>query len=241
MRLDIYLKENGFFESRKKASDAIKDGCVKVGGKIADKPSLEIDGQEVTVTGSPLKYVGRGGLKLEHALDAFGIDVKDAVCADVGSSTGGFTDVLLTRGAKYVYAIDSGSDQLHPKLRKDERVCVMERTNARNLDPEKFGDGVDVVTLDVSFISQTLIHGSVSEILKGGGAFVSLIKPQFECGRASIGKNGIVRSETEREYAVRKVIESAKSHSLEHRATVVSPIRGGDGNVEFLVYFVKKK
>lgn len=241
MRLDLYLKENGFFESRKKAADAIKEGCVKVGGKLADKPSLEIEGQEVTVTGSPLKYVGRGGLKLEHALDSFGIDVKDAVCADIGSSTGGFTDVLLTRGAKYVYAIDSGSDQLHPRLREDERVCVMERTNARTLDRTKFGEGVDVVTLDVSFISQTLIHRSVSEILKDGGVFISLIKPQFECGRASIGKNGIVRSGSDREYAVSKVIESAKAYSLEHRATAVSPIRGGDGNVEFLALFVKQK
>ena len=239
MRLDVHLVENNYYESRKKASDAIKEGCVSVGGRIASKPSEEYRGEEIKIIKTHLGYVGRGGLKLEKALEEFGVDPKSKICADIGSSTGGFTDVLLRRGAKKVYAVDSGRDQLHPSLRSDPRVVVMEGKNARYLERTEFGDGVDLIVLDVSFISQTLIHESAGKILKDGGEFVSLIKPQFECGREGLGKNGVVKDGKVREKTVDRVVFSAERSGFKHIGTIVSPVKGGDGNVEYLAYFIK--
>ncbi len=241
MRLDLYLTQNGFCESRNRASELIKTGNVFVNGKNVQKPSFDIDENEnnaITIQQSEnTKYVGRGGLKLEGALKAFGVDVKGFVCADIGSSTGGFTQCLLMNGAKRVYAIDSGKDQLHRSLRNDDRVVVMEECNARYLTDERLGEKCDLVTMDVSFISQTLLYEAVSSVLKKEGLFISLIKPQFEAGREGIGKNGIVKDEKTRQKVCRQIKIKAMEHGFECLGIVDSPIFGGDGNKEFLALF----
>lgn len=240
MRIDKYLAESGLCESRNKALRLIEARLVQVNGVTVNKPSYDLpEGAEVVILGSDCPYVSRGGLKLKGALDAFELDVSGLVCADVGSSTGGFTDCLLQNGASKVYAIDSGSDQLHRSLRTDPRVVVMEGCNARTLTPELLGERVDLVVTDVSFISQTLLHRPIASILKDGGIFVSLIKPQFEVGRAGLGKGGIVKSVTYRHTAAESVIASAESAGLGCRALIPSPITGGDGNIEYLARFVK--
>lgn len=240
MRIDKYLAQSGLCESRSKALRLIEAGLVQVDGDIVTKPSFDLsEDAEVKLLGTDCPYVSRGGLKLKGALDAFAIDPSGAVCADVGSSTGGFTDCLLRGGANKVYAIDSGSDQLHHSLRSDPRVVVMEGCNARSLSPELLGERVDLVVTDVSFISQTLLHEPIASIMKDGGIFISLIKPQFEVGRAKLGKGGIVKLTSHRHMAARSVIASAASAGLGCRAIVPSPITGGDGNVEYLALFVK--
>lgn len=240
MRIDKYLAQSGLCESRSKALRLIEAGLVQVNGNVVTKPSFDLsEGAEVKLLGTDCPYVSRGGLKLKGALDAFGIDPSGAVCADVGSSTGGFTDCLLRGGAVKVYAIDSGSDQLHHSLRSDPRVVVMEGCNARSLSPELLGERVDLVVTDVSFISQTLLHEPIASIMNDGGIFISLIKPQFEVGRAKLGKGGIVKLASHRHMAAHSVIASAASAGLGCRAVVPSPITGGDGNVEYLALFVK--
>ncbi len=240
MRIDKYLAESGLCESRNKALRLIEAYLVQVNGVTVKKPSYDLpEGAEVVILGSDCPYVSRGGLKLKGALDAFRLDVNGLVCADIGSSTGGFTDCLLQSGAVKVYAIDSGSDQLHRTLRTDPRVIVMEGCNARSLTTELLGEQVDLVVTDVSFISQTLLHRPIASILKEGGIFVSLIKPQFEVGRAGLGKGGIVKSTAYRHMAAENVIASAASAGLSCRAVIPSPITGGDGNVEYLALFVK--
>lgn len=240
MRIDKYLAENGFCESRNKSLRLIESGLVEVDGKVVTKPSFDIAATAaVRLLGSDCPYVSRGGLKLAGALDAFELDVRGLICADVGSSTGGFTDCLLQSGAAKVYAIDSGRDQLHHSLRADPRVVVMEGLNARTLTPELIGEQVDLVVTDVSFISQTLLHQPIASILREGGLFVSLIKPQFEVGRAKLGKGGIVKNTAYRHMAVESVIASAKTAGLGCRALIPSPITGGDGNIEYLALFVK--
>lgn len=240
MRIDKYLAESGLCESRNKALRLIEAGLVEVDGRIVQKPSYDLpEGTRVKILGSDCPYVSRGGFKLAGALDVFHLDVRGMVCADIGASTGGFTDCLLQNGAAKVYAVDSGSDQLHHRLRSDARVVVMEGCNARTLSAEMLGETVDLVVTDVSFISQTLLHLPIASILKDGGIFISLIKPQFEVGRARLGKGGIVKSASYRHEAAEKVISSAEAVGLGCRAIIPSPITGGDGNIEYLALFVK--
>ncbi len=241
MRLDKYLTEQGYAESRTRSARLIESGKVKVDGKIVTKPAFEVsDGAEISVEADDCPYVSRGGLKLEGALRQFNLNPDGMVCADVGASTGGFTHCLLSLGASRVYAIDSGSDQLHPTLRNDPRVISMEGCNARYLTPEQLGEQVDLVVTDVSFISQTLLHGVIASLLKDGGGFVSLIKPQFEVGRENLGKGGIVKDPKVRRASARRVMASAMSAGLAPVAIAPSPITGGDGNIEYLAHFIKQ-
>lgn len=241
MRLDKYLAEHALADSRTRAAQMIGAGLIKVNGILQKKPSFDVpEGATVEVTGDLLPYVSRGGLKLKGALDAFGIRPDGMICADIGASTGGFTDCLLQEGAVKVYAIDSGRDQLHEKLRADPRVVSMESFNARGLTPARLGEQVDLAVTDVSFISQTLLHEAIASILKDGGVFVSLIKPQFEAGRENLGKGGIVKNPKVRREAARRVLASAIAAGLAPIAVTASPITGGDGNVEYLAYFCKQ-
>lgn len=243
MRADLYLTSYGYAESRQKAAAYIKKGYVTVDNKKIVKPSEEINENvehNVTVeTSDEDRYVSRGALKLAAALEKFKIDVNGLVCADIGASTGGFTDCLLQNGAELVYAFDSGKGQLHPRLAADERVVSREGFNARYLTLGDVGNPVDIAVMDVSFISQTLIIPNLCGILKDGGAFVSLIKPQFEAGREALGKNGIVKKWEHKLFAVERVVKCAVGSGLQPRGLIVSPIKGGDGNEEYLAYFVK--
>ena len=243
MRIDKYLFENGFAQSRQKAKETLEAGLVFVDGKQITKPSYEFDPEtkSVEVKGKPYVYVSRGGVKLEGALKAFEVDVSGFVCADIGSSTGGFTDCLLRSGAEKVFAVDSGTDQLHESLRGDTRIVLMENFNARNLSSKILGERVDIAVCDLSFISQTYIYASVSDILKDFGLFISLIKPQFEAGREYLSKGGIVRDKKIHKRVIDNLLVSARSHNLYCKALTVSPIQGGDGNIEYLALFEKKE
>lgn len=241
MRADIYLVENNFAESRTKAGRLISEGKVTLDGRIISKPSEDISEGDHTVEISEQdRYVGRGGLKLEAALEHFGIDVKGKRCIDVGASTGGFTNCLLQRGAASVCAVDSGRGQLHKRLLDDLRVTSVEGYNARELDPDKFGS-FDIAVMDVSFISQTLIHPALKNVLLDDAIFISLIKPQFEAGKQALGKHGIVKKGPDRREAVIRVINSAALCGLEPLGVINSPIEGGDGNREYLACFVKRE
>ena len=239
MRLDLYLVENGFCESRSRASRLIGEGKVLLDGKVAAKAGQEVSGGDhcVEITEED-RFVGRGGLKLEGALVHFGIDVFGKKCIDVGASTGGFTDCLLQHGAAHVCAVDSGRGQLHPRLLDDIRVTCVEGFNARELTPDEFGY-FDIAVMDVSFISQTLLHSPVFSVLKDGALYISLIKPQFEAGKSALGKGGIVKKASDRELAVKRVLESASLCGFEVLGVTSSPIEGGDGNREYLAVFKK--
>lgn len=241
MRLDVYLVEKGFCESRSKASRLIGEGKILLDGKAVTKPSFVVSAEEHTVTVTENdRYVGRGGLKLEGALAHFALDVRGKRCIDVGASTGGFTDCLLQHGAAYVCAVDSGRGQLHPSLLSDIRVSSVEGFNARQLDPETFGY-FDLAVMDVSFISQTLLHKPIHSVLHDGGCLIALIKPQFEAGKSALGKGGIVKKASDREQAVRQVLLSATLCGFEVLGVMCSPIEGGDGNREYLACLVKKE
>ena len=239
MRIDTYLAEHGLAKSRSFAKTLLEEGYVTVNGKVIKKASFDVSvSDEVQVTGTPYNYVSRGGVKLECALETFCIDVTDMKAVDIGASSGGFTDCLLKRGACKVYAIDSGYGQLDPTLCSSEKVVNIENFNARNLTAEILDGICDIAVTDVSFISQTLIIPSVAEVLCNGGIFVSLIKPQFECGKAGLGKGGIVKSKKIMAEAVKKVIDCADSYKLGCKGLIKSPIHGGDGNTEFLMVCV---
>ena len=239
MRIDVYLVENGFCESRNKASRLISEGKVLFDGKRVEKASLDVnDGEHSVQITEQERFVSRGGLKLEGALDSFCIDVSGKKCIDVGASTGGFTDCLLQRGAKSVCAVDSGRGQLHGNLLDDIRVTSVEGFNAREMTSEVFGK-FDVAVTDVSFISQTLLHAPISDVLYDGGIFISLIKPQFEAGKSALGKGGIVKKPQDRVEAVLKVVESASLCGFGIFSIIASPIKGGDGNREYLAFFKK--
>ena len=241
MRLDAFLADGGFCTSRTEAKNFILEGAVSVDGRLIKKPSFETSGSEkIFVDKSMKKYVSRGGLKLEAALDHFDISVECVDAIDVGASSGGFTDCLLQRGAHHVIAVDSGTMQLSPMLRADTRVTVFENFNARYMEPSHFGREIDFAVMDVSFISATLIIPAVFNILSPGGRFVCLIKPQFEVGRAGIGKGGIVKNATLRREAVEKVVCSAEAVGFETVGVMESPVVGGDGNIEFLAYFRRR-
>ncbi len=242
MRLDVYLTTVGHCASRTQAKECIEGGFVRVNGKVIRKASFAVpedETPEIVLSGKPHPFVGRGGIKLEGALQAFEIDVCGKVCADVGASTGGFTDCLLQRGASKVFAIDAGSDQLDPRLREDLRVVNLEHFNARNLSPETLGEYCDIVVADLSFISQTYVLPNIRDILKPQGMYIGLIKPQFECGPRATDHRGIVKNKADHEAAVRRVRDSAAACSLEMRSLIVSPITGGDGNREFLCVCVR--
>lgn len=239
MRADLLLVKLGFARSRESAKKLIDLGFVFIDGICVTKPSKEYDENaelDISVTEKP-KYVSRGGYKLEGILDLGEIDPGGKICIDIGSSTGGFTDCLLQRGAEHVYCVDSGSDQLAEELREDPRVTVLEKTNARNLTDERIPELADIIVMDVSFISQTLLHDTVTRFLLPDGLFISLIKPQFELTKSKVGKGGIVKSAKDRRYAVRRVVESCKSVGLYPRMICDSSIKGGDGNCEYTAVF----
>ena len=238
IRLDVAMVERGLAPSREKARARIMAGEVRINGVPATKAGQEVQEEaEITVTGDAIPFVSRGGLKLDKAVRVFPISLNGRVCVDIGASTGGFTDCLLQKGAKKVYAIDSGKDQLHQKLRLDSRVVSMESFNARYLKESDIGEKCDIVTMDVSFISQTMLYEAVTNVLKIGGLYISLIKPQFEVGKSNIGKNGIVKDEKTRSEVCKKICEISKLVGLENIKIIDSPILGGDGNKEYLALF----
>lgn len=238
MRIDKLIHERGLAKSREAAQKMIKNGNISVDGKIITKPSADIaDDAEISVVGETLRYVSRGGLKLERALEAFAIDVTGLDCVDVGASTGGFTDCLLQHGAARVRAVDVGHSQLDVSLHNDARVTSYEGINARYITPEDIGGTCDIAVCDVSFISLTLILPAISGLLGDNGRFVALIKPQFEAGRANIGKNGIVKDRNVHAELIERVLDAAEENSLFCAGLTVSPILGGDGNREYLALF----
>ena len=239
MRADVYLAENGLCESRSRAKSYIEGGMLYVNGINVKKCSFDItENDQVELRGEVIPFVSRGGLKLLGAINGFSLDVCGLTCVDIGASTGGFTDCLLQHGAKKVYAVDCGKGQLHRSLLNDPRVESIESFNARELTAETLGEKCDLAVMDVSFISQTLLHGAVRSVLKDGGMFVSLIKPQFEAGRAALGKGGIVKDKKVHISVIRSVTRSANAFGLALTGLIPSPIEGGDGNTEYLASFV---
>ncbi len=239
MRADVFLVNNSYVQSRQQAKRMIEESCVVIDGATVKKVSQEIaEGEHEVVLRELCPYVGRGGLKLEAALDAFNISPLEKITLDIGASTGGFTDCLLRRGARRVYAVDSGSDQLAHSLKIDPRVCSMERCNARYMERKSIPDEIDLIVMDVSFISATYLIPRFREFLREGGDAVCLIKPQFEVGRSMLGKGGIVKDKRAHRLAVDKVLQSGREAGLVPVGLTVSPITGGDGNKEFLVHFV---
>lgn len=235
MRIDIYLSENGYVKSRERAKTLVKAGQVQVNGVVVSKPSYNVPEEaDVKITGEQLKYVGRGGLKLEKALSVFDINLENKICLDIGASTGGFTDCMLQNGASYVYAVDVGHDQLDETLANDKHVKNMERTNIRDLTPEDFVPNPSFIATDVSFVSLKQILPKIKELLPENGEAVVLIKPQFEAGKAAIGKNGIVKDKKVHEKVLADIVSFCFSQQLEVKNLIHSPISGGDGNVEYL-------
>ncbi len=241
MRLDVFLVEKGHFPSRSKAQAAIGAGLVFINGEKAEKASLPTDGSESITIVAKDRFVSRAGEKLEKALNEFVIDPKGMTALDIGASTGGFTDCLLQRGAEFVYALDVGKAQLADKLRRDERVCVLESFNARYAEKKDFEKEIDIIVMDVSFISQTLIYNACADILGSGKIMITLIKPQFEAGKQNIGKNGIVhdRDGSIIKSILEKIDHFAFESGFERIGFTDSPIEGGDGNREYLALFKK--
>lgn len=241
MRIDVYLCESGILSTRSEAKSLIVEGAVSVDGRVITKPAFDVSGFEdkVVVDKSMKCYVSRGGLKLAGALSAFGISANGRKCLDIGASSGGFTDCLLQNGAVHVIAVDSGSGQMADSLRRDERVTVIENYNARYMQPTDLFYKPDLVVMDVSFISATYIIPSISRCTPVGTDFILLIKPQFEVGRANIGKGGIVRDNKARLEAVERVVGCAEANGFIKQGIIESPIRGGDGNIEFLAHFLR--
>jgi len=239
MRLDALLAQKGLVESREKARAMILAGQVDVGGHRALKAGTMVDvNADVRVLGPEHPYASRGGLKLAHALEVFGMDVTGALALDIGASTGGFTDALLQRGARHVIALDVGHGQLHWKLRQDPRVTVIEGSNARRLtraDLPDIGAGVDIVVIDVSFISLALIFPVLPTLLRSSARVIALVKPQFEAGRKDVGKKGVVTKPEVHERVIADVTRAAAEVGLERRALTESPITGAQGNKEYLM------
>ena len=236
-RLDVLLVSLGLAESRAKAQATIMAGEVYVNGQKADKSGMEVDiTANVEVRGSACPYVSRGGLKLEKALRNFGVAPTGYVCSDSGASTGGFTDCLLQQGASKVFAIDVGYGQLAWKIRNDPRVVVMERTNIRYVTPEDLGEPLDLSVIDVSFISLGLVLPVVKTLLKPTGQVLCLIKPQFEAGKDKVGKKGVVRDPAVHEEVLQNFISLAKSLDFTIRNLTFSPVKGPEGNIEFLAH-----
>jgi 23S rRNA (cytidine1920-2'-O)/16S rRNA (cytidine1409-2'-O)-methyltransferase len=237
MRLDERLVRDGFAETRARAQAAVLAARVTVDGAVADKPGRRVTpDMRVALVAPAHPYVGRGGIKLAHALDVFGVDVRGVVAVDLGASTGGFTDCLLQRGAAKVYAVDVGRGQLAWRLRHDPRVVVMEETNARNLTPEAIGKPCDLVTMDVSFIGLRLLWGVAARLLRAGGSVVALVKPQFEAGRAAVRRGGVVRDPAVHVRVVTEALDAASRQGLHPSGVTASPVAGPAGNIEYFVY-----
>lgn len=242
LRLDVALVEKGFAESRERAKAYIMSGIVFVNNQKADKAGFTLKHDDVIeVRGSTLKYVSRGGLKLEKAMQVFPISLNDKICADVGASTGGFTDCMLQNDAKRVYAIDVGYGQLAWKLRCDERVINLERTNFRYVTNEQIPEEIDFASVDVSFISLSLILPVLSTIMTADGEAVCLIKPQFEAGKDKVGKKGVVRDKAVHIEVIEKVIKYITDNNFTLLGLEFSPVKGPEGNIEYLAYISKKK
>lgn len=239
-RLDLLLVNRNLVESREKAKAIIMSGNVFVDGQREDKAgsTFSVD-VSIEVKGNPLKYVSRGGLKLEKALDRYPIVLQDKICMDVGSSTGGFTDCMLQNGARKVYSVDVGTNQLAWKLRQDERVISMEKTNIRYVTPDQIEDSIAFASIDVSFISLTKVLLPVRELLSSEGEIVALIKPQFEAGREKVGKKGVVREQSVHVEVIHMVTEYAASIGYNCIDLDFSPIKGPEGNIEYLLYLKK--
>ena len=238
-RLDVEMSARGLAESRQKAQALILAGQVIVDGRKASKAGEPVTGEAVIEVIEGLPYVSRGGLKLKAALDNFKISVAGLVCADIGASTGGFTDCLLKEGAKKVYSVDVGYGLIDQRLREDPRVSVIERTNFRHAGAGFLDELVDFASVDVSFISLKLILPPINLNLKPGGLVVALVKPQFEVGRERVGKGGIVRNERAREAALHEITRFAESIGLKALGQMESPVRGAKGNLEYLLYMHK--
>ena len=240
-RLDVLLVNRGLAASREKAKAVIMAGIVYVDGQKEDKAGATFaDTVNIEVRGNTLKYVSRGGLKLEKAMSHFGLSLEGKVCMDVGASTGGFTDCMLQNGAVKVYSIDVGHGQLDWKLRNDLRVVCMERTNIRYVTPEDIGEPASFVSIDVSFISLTKVLTPVRELLAENGEIVCLIKPQFEAGREKVGKKGVVRDPKVHLEVIRAVMDFASSIGFEILHMEFSPIKGPEGNIEYLLHLKKQ-
>ena len=235
-RLDVLLVNRGLAPSREKAKTMIMEGNVFVENQREDKAGATFDTEaEITVKGNTLKYVSRGGLKLEKAMTHFGITLEGKVCMDIGASTGGFTDCMLQNGAVKVYSVDVGYGQFAWKLRQDPRVVCMEKTNIRYVTPADIDDVLDFASVDVSFISLTKVLIPARELLRDGGEMVCLIKPQFEAGREKVGKKGVVRDKAVHEEVVERIIEFASQNGFFVKNLEYSPIKGPEGNIEYLV------
>ena len=239
-RIDILLVEKGLFESREKAKASIMAGVVFVDEQKVDKAGEEVSvDAKIEVRGNVCPYVSRGGLKLEKAINSFGVNLNNKVCMDIGASTGGFTDCMLQNGASKVFSVDVGYGQFAWKLRQDERVVCMERTNIRYVTDEQIGEKLDFASIDVSFISLTKVLPVAFNLLKDDGEVVALIKPQFEAGREQVGKKGVVRDSKVHKEVIEKVIEFSRNIGFCVKNLSYSPIKGPEGNIEFLLYLGK--
>lgn len=236
-RLDVFLVDAGYAESRSKAKTMIEAGEVFLDGKCCTKVSTQVETPSVEIRKTGPQFVGRGGYKLYGALKAFRVEVHGMTAVDIGASTGGFTQCLLMAGASRVYAVDAGRDQLHPTLRNDPRVVCMEGCNARELEEDMLGTRCDLCVMDVSFISQSLLYPAVTRVLREDGLFISLIKPQFEAGKARVGKGGLVRDLRTHCNVITGLISQAAENGLYCRSLIRSPIDGGDGNREYLALY----
>ncbi|MDU6878462.1 TlyA family RNA methyltransferase [Clostridium tepidum] len=241
-RLDLLLVQKGIFQSRERAKASIMAGEIFVDGNRVDKCGAKIkESSNIEFRGEKLPYVSRGGLKLEKSIKNFKIDLNEKVCLDIGASTGGFTDCMLQNGAKKVFSIDVGYGQFAWKLRVDPRVVCMERTNVRYVTSEDLGEKADFASIDVSFISLTLVIPVVKELLNEKGEIMALIKPQFEAGREKVGKKGVVREISTHKEVIYKIVEFAKKIDLNILNLDFSPIKGPEGNIEYLIYMTKDK
>ena len=241
-RLDTLLVKRGFYPSREKAKAAIMAGIVFVDGQKSDKAGNMVDAEaEVFVKADICPYVSRGGLKLEKSVATFALELSDKVCMDIGASTGGFTDCMLQRGARKVYAVDVGYGQLDWKLRNDRRVINMEKCNIRYLDTETIDEPIDFISIDVSFISLKLVFPVAASLLTEDGKIVCLVKPQFEAGREQVGKKGIVRDRKVHAEVIEKVMQYAQENGLYPCGLTFSPVTGAKGNIEYLLSLSKKR
>ncbi len=242
-RLDVILINQGYATSRERAKAIIMAGNVYVNGQKEDKAGTQFDESKIKleVRGTQLKYVSRGGLKLEKAMELWEFSLEDCVCMDIGSSNGGFTDCMLQTGAAKVYAVDVGHGQLDWKLRNDDRVVVMEQTNFRYVTPEDIGEELDFASVDVSFISLTKILIPARNLLKTGAQMVCLVKPQFEAGKEKVGKNGVVREVSTHREVIAKIIDFADLVGFDVLHLTFSPIKGPEGNIEYLLHIRKKE
>ena len=240
MRIDVLLTQK-FGLSRQKAQQLIKEGAVTTGGKTVTKPSLQVEENsavEIAEDTDTLRFAGRGGLKLEAAIKAFDIKLDGLTCIDIGASTGGFTDCMLQNGAKYVYAVDVGTDQLIERLRNDSRVSCNENTNITDFECE---EKADFISADVSFVSLEKIFPEADRLLKASGRAVVLVKPQFEAGREHLSKNGIVRDVKVHKNVIKRLVSSAAANNLHCAGLISSPIKGGDGNTEYLMLLEREQ